>query len=750
MTAGEIEAINDELARLVGQNNLKNKLSGKTGVQDLVDTLEDTQEEMIPTRRVKKGKEPTQAGPLGQIRKHAGAQIATSIQSTTGGLQNSTSKILMWDVMDGLGKRYDMQRRIKQVTQSRMADEGINFVTAKGWRNSFHTFEKVTNKFTGKPITLNEDQILSILMDVRNPDNRAAAQRGYNWIEKTAGLVKKQFDTGPLTLQQLGEILKPMTAKHRAMADIANNILDKQTKPELSATSMRLFNHDMFRVNNYWAMNRVLPLSLGGARADIQALSNMGMSKERIGGSQPLKLIPFFNKLHNSIEESSAYAHMMVPLFNAKSIMASKDWQDSMIAAGRQDEMRQIIGKFEALEKSAHAQDALSQWSGALTRGYGRSVLALNVGSIAAQVTSAPLLIAVDPKQYALHPLLPSSKTLQDEINAHNGILWKRRNAGQNTKDIGDIRATHAVDEFFFDKSGILNTPMKLQGATDNMVMQKIWRMAKGHVAAKTSLTPQSSGYWDAVNRRTYELMLTQPNWEPFLRSQLLTATDTLTRGLMAFRSPVEALHNTLLRADADVANELPGARKRQLLAYGAAATSLIAYRAVKTAWEQGRKALPKLAGKADEKDKGDGILSDAGEKLLYDFFSVSPIGRTAGVVIVNRIVAGVKKERPGRGVIERIPIASVAETTERLASNIGNMIGRKAEGDPKWDEKMADTIELAARLAGHLAGLPVNAPLSVAKPVLEPEKDKLGEKLEDINIFEINKRIEQGLERLP
>jgi len=747
MTAGEIESINDELARLVGQNNLKNKLITARGVEELSTALEDTQEEMIPSKAVRKGKEPIQAGPVGRLVKLAGSSVATSIQSTTGSLQNTTSKFLMWDIMDGLGKRYDMQRRTKEFTQNRMNEKGISFEDVKTWRKTTHTFEKVTNRHTGKPITLNEDQILSILMDVRNPDNRAAAQRGYNWTEKTLAGVKKQFDTGSLTLQQLGDILKPMTAKHRAMADIANEVLDTKTKPELSDTSMKLFNHDMFRVDNYWAMNRVLPLSLGGARADIQALSNMGMSKERIGGSQPLKLIPFFNKLHNSIEESSAYAHMMVPLFNAKSIMASKDWQDSMVAAGRQDEMKQIIAKFEVLEKSAHSQDALAQWSGALTRGYGRSVLALNVGSIAAQVTSGPLLIAVDPVQYVKHPLLPSSKTLQDEINAHNGVLWKRRNSGQSTKDIGDIRATHAVNEFFFDKSGILNTPMKLQAATDNMVIQKVWRMAKGHVASKTQLTPSSGQrYWDAVNRRTYELMLTQPNWEPFLRSQLLTSPDVLTRGLMAFRSPVEALHNTLLRADADVANELPGARKRQLLAYGAAATSLIAYRAVKTAYIEGRKALPKLAGKDDEKDKGDGILSDAGEKLLYDFFSVSPIGRTAGVVIVNRIVAGVKKERPGRGVIERIPIASVAETTERLASNIGNMIGRKAEGDPKWDEKMPDTIELAVRLAGHLAGLPVNAPLSVAKPVLEPEKNKLQDKLEDINVFEINKKIEQGL----
>jgi hypothetical protein len=262
---------------------------------------------------------------------------------------------------------------------------------------------------------------MSILMDVRHPENRAGALKGYRW--KMTGLEGKLrgrkafFGTGPLELEQLAELLKPMTDKHRAMADIANDVLDNWTKPELTKASVELFGFDMFQVRKYWAMHRDLPLSLGGAKEALTPFSERGFTQARKGGGDPLWLSPFFKHLHHSVEESTAYAKMLIPVYNAKSILTSRSWQAAMKRAGRLDEMDRILDKFRTLERAVTTKDSLELFGGMLLRGFGRSKLGLNgiSFSISSRVRSSI-------KRCTPIPASPGSARLPEESAGILGI----------------------------------------------------------------------------------------------------------------------------------------------------------------------------------------------------------------------------------------------------------------------------------------------------------------------------------------
>ena len=392
---------------------------------------------------------------------------------------------------------------------------------------------------------------------------------------------------------------------------------------------------------------------------------------------------------------------------------------------GRTDEMAQIIARFLSLERASSSRDALALWSGQLIRGHARLNLALNAGSILAQLTSGPMLMDVDIEQYVKHPLLPLSKQIKDEIFAHNGLLWKRITGGRSSKDIGDVRATGAVDEYFFDKREALNKPMVLQSITDGMVVGKAWRMAKGHVE-NTDLKKGSPQYWDAVNRRVNELMLSQPQWEPVLRSELLTSEEMLTRGLMAFRSPVEAMHNAWLRASSDVTNKIPGGRTSQVMTAASIAASLVMYRAVKVAYRTTRNdLLPDLVGVkpdfGDDDEKRD-PLEGVIEQLILDVVAISPQGKVVFGPLLKSVLGGYQKAWPGQSALEGMPIVSMAALADEVAYNIGSMARKKTDGDPNWDARMPDTIKGLITLVATYPGIPVGEPIRVVEKFIPGE----------------------------
>ncbi|KPK42083.1 MAG: hypothetical protein AMJ65_08155, partial [Phycisphaerae bacterium SG8_4] len=750
MTAQEIESINESLALLVAHNELKNSLMGKREAQELQEALATIIEQIQPSPRAKKGEVPSKAGITKRMSQLAGETLPTAIFRTFGGFDNTAANFLLWDVLEGLSQRYVLEREIKQFVQTEFDKAGIDYKLVKKWRKTTHKYPGIpdVNAKEHTPVELNEEQLLSILMDLRNPDNRAAAQMGYQW--KTRKFTRGEWrtfhhSTGPLSLEQLGQLVEPLGKKHKLAADIANAVLDEHTKRALSETSLRIYNHDLFRVPRYWAMHRVLPRSLGGAKANIP-LSERGFTKERQGGSQPLWLTPFFGQLGDSIEQSAAYAKMLLPLFNAKSILANKDWQDAMKRQGRMDEMDQIIDTFLRMEQAATSRDALEMWSGALMRNYGRSVLGLYFGSILAQYASEPMLASVDPVRYFKHAAIYSEET-QAEIDEHSGLLWKRHASGRMDRDIGDVAATDAVDNFFFDHRGLFNQPMRLQMATDNRVLQKAWRMAKDYVETELKLKADHKDYWSAVERRALELSLTQPNWEPFLRSELLTSKAKLTRFLMAFRSPIEAMYNSHRRALAAVENSLPGANKQLTLSYAAIISSLLVYRVIKELYWAAVENAPRLAGLGGP-DEDDDDRPKIPERLVYDVINLGPPGVVLSP-LVERLVARIMDRRTPRSVLERNPLAQVVARSERILDQLGTMVQKYIDGDPDWDDN-ADRLAIdILTVSSYLAGAPVSSLVSMSRPWLENDPE-LYEKLQkQMSPYQVRKRLKQRLEDL-
>jgi hypothetical protein len=270
---------------------------------------------------------------------------------------------------------------------------------------------------------------------------------------------------------------------------------------------------------------------------------------------------------------------------------------------------------------------------------------------------------------------------------------------------------------------------MMAQTWTDTMVVQKAWKMAKSFVDDTTKLKAPSEAYWKAVRRRHNELMLTQPQWEPFLRSELLTSERFMTRNVMAFRSPIEAMWNVGLRANADVVNartpqQKKQAKKHRRTVWRQIAASMAAYRAVKWTYYGTLAAIPSLllTGKLPEEEEKKGATWP--EALMYDLLNIIPIGPPI-VAAVKLIVNEALGRRRGFGFLERLPIGGIINETEKAFSHSVGTIRNLVLQD--FDEAKEDIGKAAlaiAMIASTLKGVPLNAPVTAVKPWFEERDD--------------------------
>lgn len=655
MTTEDIETLSDSINSLVRQNELKNKIITERGLRELTEVESKSRSEIIPTRAAKKGIV-KQRGIFGRIFKTNASTMPTFIHESFGDIDTTSGKFFFFDIMEGIDSERMMLRDAQKIVQDGMKKAGISANDIKNWVSKKHDF--IINN---KKIELSETQLISILLHTRNSDNFRALQRGLKWKKE-----RRIFKTGPLNFEQIATLLEPLTEKHRVFADITNDILDNFTAPKMNKISLRLEGFEKFKEKFYWPIRRVLPAGLGGAKAKIVPLSERSFTKERIGGLQPIWLTDVLSELTHSLQESSAYANLMIPLYNAKSIAASKNWQESMENSGRLDAMLGIIDKISIVEGIITDRDALGILAGRILRGYTRKALGINLSSFVAQTASEPLLSAVDPVEYVKHRL-SFSEELQNEINEHSGYLWFRKTARRPTREIGDVAASGSTMQFFTNKNPVLNKPMAGLTIFDNSVMQKTWKMAKGHVD-KTGIKKGTEQYWKAVRKRLYELLITQPNWHPFLRSKQLNSTNAFKRTFFMFRSAREAIHNMALRANAGVANKVPNAKKQWGLTAIAIAASIMVYRTIKEIFWKGFKKMPEWLGigKTPTKKEDANVMFDISEKLLYDIIALAPLGNFIKIIVSVPI-----KVFKGKPIYRWSPQTPITEVPEILAKDI-------------------------------------------------------------------------------
>ena len=247
------------------------------------------------------------------------------------------------------------------------------------------------------------------------------------------------------------------------------------------------------------------------------------------------------------------------------------------------------------------------------------------------------------------------------------------------------------------------------------------------------------------MRRRVNELMLTQPNWEPFLRSELLTSPDLFTKNVMAFRSPIEAMHNMAIRAQDGVVNKVPGAAKQLIGVNAAIMAGLLSYRAIKTVYYESLTAVPQALGFGlspdDDDEEKKALFEDVPEQLMLDALNVSPAGKLL-IPIVQNIIKGWRAEFKGRNAVESTPIFQLADLMTEISHLSGTIARKKSEGDPSWPKDRKEMIILLTQLVSIAPGAPVNAPIRVIEPWL-PKDTKLEAAINkmDMAIFRSTKK---------
>jgi len=268
------------------------------------------------------------------------------------------------------------------------------------------------------------------------------------------------------------------------------------------------------------------------------------------------------------------------------------------------------------------------------------------------------------------------------------------------------------------------------------MVVQLAWKMAKGHVD-NTGIKTGSEEYWEAVRHRMNRLMLTQPNWEPLLRSSLLSSDSFWTRNILAFRSPVEAMHNEWMRSVDQVVNAQNATEKKVAIAHQAKVAvsigvSLLAYRAVKIGYRELIKGV--TPGDDDTQEilniltgeEKKGLFDGTIEQLILDMLNLNPAGKGVAMA-VEAVMRGWRHQWNRPGPLESLPVMSVLETSRNMLYGLGDLSEQIKSGDPAAEDTAIAVAADLATLIGVVFGVPLNAPVRIAEEYL-PEPSLLEE----------------------
>lgn len=360
------------------------------------------------------------------------------------------------------------------------------------------------------------------------------------------------------------QIEKKFTAYERRYVEAAKAFFWEFSGDTLNKTAMERYGFNRFTMKNYFPIQTDTRY-LMSAKADMATFSKnfsleaMGMTKDRVGATNPLLLLDISAIVDRHINDISLYAGFVQAVHNFNKVynFTDKNYQKSVKAE---------INDYFGASATKYIDKLLLDIAGARRQepnvldkfrsNYAGAVLAVNAGVTLKQAASLPTAAAVlgwknmgtatarFAKDWA------SKKNWRetfDTIQKYTPLLWYRQR-GYMDADIGDIYRGKSISDTVTGKVPWL---MNWITAMDAHTVGSLWYACEENVKdSNKALQVGSEEYYKEVaklfNQVTYD---TQPNYTVMQRPDILRNPNALVRALFMFKTQIMQNFNILAEA---------------------------------------------------------------------------------------------------------------------------------------------------------------------------------------------------------
>jgi len=732
MTADDIRAITSTLKYIVHQYETSRQIFEENEARERDAVLKAMLDEVVPTKEAVRRTARDLEGLPQEIRKPArkvarrvlktdSAHLDTLAELMTRSGDTQTRRLFSDALNDGWRKRADLIRRAIV-----MIEEGVDEIGFT--HQDFKALQKDTVEIESGAVKrkVPVEYVMDLYMHLQNPDN---VER---FMTTTGHRLKGELLPAFKDLAQLNQAVDQLSDKQRAFCDLYTDLNNEILAPGINEVALRLEGYELATNPNHWRIHRALPSKMSGRISDV-AIEDSGPFQPRTGGTQRIEIRPFTQEVVNNIQTAATYYGMAVPMRNLRSIVNTSEWQDAMRKAGHQDLVSAALTILRRVQGYRTDQSVAEMAGQKLLSKFARSVLGLRISTVGNQILSAPVAQSEIKPRYFLKALTKAQVLARvKKMKELSPVLWERWTGKKINVEVGSLMAQHTMETLVWDKSPILEKPMKGLVWGDQAAIAHIHAAAEAETRA---LHPELKGeaFDEAVIRRTeYVTRRTQPMWDMLNRSVLSGSPSLWLRLGLMFRSAREKQWNVLLRAN----NSLAKGGGKGGWQYSQEVGGVIAANALIAAWKWGLRyglytgsvaALVAL-GVIDPDDKegpSKGERRRLAGKLAEDtagnLLSLMPGGQhlQSGLKLALKRTRGehVWKAEPYDD-----PIGQMFADSYSLAFDKGPQIAQEIasqerfqsgprKGELKWRGHAEDAAAEAAIVVAQLAGVPLPGP---------------------------------------
>jgi hypothetical protein len=377
------------------------------------------------------------------------------------------------------------------------------------------------------------------------------------------GKIKKAYDNGrkaKLTATEVKTITDGMSSIEKQLAEIAHIYFNETSKKAINETSMLLDGYEKALVENYMPMVS----AYGTFETDYSALKRdgtlegMGMLKERTGAGNAVILEDITESLARSIDNTSKYYGMALPLRNINKLLNVKMQTDgknakiikivkiadtniaNAVTAKYGGEMMDYIEKIlQDMQLPKTKYSALDR----KTSRYAQSVLSMNPSSAVQQPTAIfNALAELGIKGWNVF------KPADPKVMAANSSVYWYRTQGNQTAELSDITAGR--NKLTKNKAifGWLE-------AFDDFGMRRIWSATETWVKHnRKDLTPNSAEFNKAVGEKFDRVLYdSQSNSTVLQKAGIMRENNAGTKFITMFQNQAYTNYNQAVSAVMDV-----------------------------------------------------------------------------------------------------------------------------------------------------------------------------------------------------
>lgn len=672
------------------------------------------------------------------------------IQRLTGYHDNDPMYQATIALQQGEMKMLDYQRRaydlFKPFTEDR---KFMDYLAGKG-KQAPITIGGMDERGNIVEVKITPDMRVALYLHSLNYENLRHIQRGGLTIPHYESYVKgkteEAYDRATrlrLTPSQVKQITGHMTERELAYAKRLEKYFNVMSKTEINETSVKLKGYEIAKTNHYYPIetNKEFVVKEFDSLKFDGSLENMGFTKERIEGGNPIMLGNASTTLARSVKQHSMYTGLAIPLRNFNKLRGvftvKKDESGALQwpEGSMMDTIRRKWGKssLEYIEKMVAdlsgvkpQQESGMEVLNKLRSNYAGAVLELNPSTAMKQLIAYPSAASVLGWDAMAVGLNKWQRVNIDEINKYTPLLWHRMQ-GYIDSDLGDY---------------VANKKHKPRGlnwnqAVDVAVVKRIWKAAEWKVAHDDRTLVQDREAWMKATAALFNqvMLQSQANYTTMQRGQILRTDNIFLRSVAMFKTEPFQSFNVLYDA---LQNEAAKRRQLQAAREEAAADNAEAHEARIRELEQAHKAAKQRIAQAVPAVLTSNLLEalitfawaffrgkqddweddETGEITAASFFKrlgMRTLGNLGGIVpfgaelaeLITAVVMG--DQYYGIENMETSVIADAMTNFYTLANTVKGWLEKPEDGEDKQLEAYDIVLELLDQglKLGALLGLP-------------------------------------------